>query len=165
MLDVVCYLAALCVASDYAPASEVSGFVRVTHQGRSVVASPEAVERLGARLDFMGGDNFVALRAGSLRQTCVDGACVVFRVSCRDLACTWQAGAAQQANGTSFLSEVRLTATSPEAMARARSAVFVSVRVDGEDRRISLAQLGDGGPADPGRYTAPMWSGDGRPAN
>ncbi|MDG2530320.1 hypothetical protein [Caulobacter endophyticus] len=164
MLDVVCYIAALCVASDYAPASEVSGFVRAMHQGRPVVASPEAVERLGARLDFMGGDNFVTLRAGSLRQTCVDGACVVFRTSCANLVCTWQAGAARPANGKPFLAEVRVAATSSEAMARARSAVFVSLEVGGQVRRVSLAQLGEGGPADPGRYTAPMWPADGRPA-
>lgn len=160
MLDVVCYLAAFCVAPDYAPAMGVSGTLRLLKDGRPVVAEAQAVQRLGVRLELLVGDNFYTVPAGRLRQTCVDDACVVFRVSCEASTCTWQAAGTQAGEERRVLSEVRLAAASPEALVAAKAAVFVPVEVAGERRLVSLAQLGDGAPTGGEAYLAAPWPGD-----
>lgn len=159
MFDLVCLAEPFCLTRDYAPAAQAEGPFPVTFNGRPIEAAPEAVARLGVKVSFAGGDNLITLSADVLRQTCVDGACVVFRSWCEGLTCTWQAG---NAGGQPqfFLHEIRLAAVSAEALARARAEIFVTV--DGGRRRLSLAQLGEGGPAAPGLYTAPVRPGDRR---
>jgi len=159
VLDLVCLSEPFCLTRDYAPASEVVGFHRVVRDGRPVEASPETVARLGVTVRFVASDNLVTLAADGLRQTCVDGACVVFRSWCEGLTCSWQAGAAD-GRAEPFLHEIKLQAVSAEALARAKAEVFISL--DGGRRRLSLAQLGEGGPAAPGLYTAPVRPGDRR---
>lgn len=158
MLDLVCLSEPFCVTQAYAPASEAAGMYRVVRDGRPIEASPEAVARLGVRVRFVVSDNFVTLAADGLRQTCVDGACVVFRTWCEGLTCSWQAGAYRDRSAP-FLHEITLQAVSAAALERAKAAVFVSL-ADG--RRLSLAGLGEGAPADPGLYTAPVRPGDRR---
>ncbi|KSB89276.1 hypothetical protein AS593_12040 [Caulobacter vibrioides] len=159
MLDLVCLSEPFCVTRDYEAASEAAGPFRVVRDGRPVEAAPEAVARLGVKVSFGGSDNLVTLPADGLRQTCVDGACVVFRSWCEGLTCTLQAGAVD-GRAEPFLHQISLAAVSADALARARAEVFVSV--DGGRRRLSLAQLGEGDPAAPGLYTAPVRPGDRR---
>lgn len=155
MLDLICDTTPFCVARDYAPAAEVTGmFRKVDTAGKPIQADAEAVKRLGVRIQYVSNDFLNAVRAQALRQTCVEGACVVFRMACDDLTCSWQA--APMKAGPVFLQEVRLTATSVEALARAKTKVFVSAG----GHPISLAQLDRSAPATTGDYTAPVTTED-----
>jgi hypothetical protein len=158
-LDLVCLAERFCVTRDYAAATEAAGPFHVVRAGKPVEAAPEAIARLGVKVSLASSDNLVTLSADALRQTCVDGACVVFRSWCEGLTCTWQAGAVD-GRAEPFLHGISLAAVSAEALARARAEVFVSI--DGGRRRLSLAQLGQGDPAAPGLYTAPFRPGDRR---
>lgn len=158
MLDLICDTAPFCVARDYAPAAETTGmFRKVDTAGRAIGADAEAVKRLGARIQFVSNDFINTVPAKVLRQTCVDGACVVFRMSCQDLACTWHAAPTAKAKSV-YLQEVRLIAASAEGLARAKASVFVA-GPQGE-HPISLAQLDSSGPAPAGAYDAPVTAED-----
>ena len=155
MLDLICDTAPFCVARDYAPAAETAGmFRKVDTAGRPIRAAPEAVQRVGVRIEYVANDFLNTVPAQFLRQTCVDGACVVFRMTCDDLTCAWQAAPTQA--GPVFLKEIRLTATSVEALARAKTKVFVSAG----GHPISLVQLDRSAPATTGDYTAPVTAED-----
>lgn len=158
MFDLVCQDPTFCITRDYAPAAEVAGMVRVLKGGQPVVADPEVAARLGVKVQVVASDNFVDLPAEGLRQTCVEGICVAFRVACADLTCSWQV-APLRAQGPLFLREIRLVAATPQALEAAKANVFVAVD---ERRRVALAALGEGGPAAPGVYTASKWPGDRR---
>jgi len=158
MLDLACLSDPFCVTREYAPVSEAAGVYRVVRAGAPLEASPDAVARLGVKVRFVMSDNFVTLAAEGLRQACFDDACVVFRAWCEGLSCSWQAGS-PRGQAEPVLHEIVLEAASPGALARAKAAVFVSLA---NGQRLSLAQLGEGGPADPGLYTAPARPGDRR---
>ncbi len=152
MLDLICDAAPFCVARDYAPAAETTGmFRKVDTAGRPIQADAEAVKRLGVRIQFVSNDNLKSVPAKILRQTCVEGACVVFRISCEDLTCSWHVAPTAKA-GPVYLKEIRLVATSAEGLARAKAQVFVSA----SGHRVSLAQLDKNGPAPAREYTAPV---------
>ncbi len=162
MLDLVCDYAPICVTRDYAPALELSGiFEVVDREGRKVMPSDATVLRLGVRIEFITGDNFFHIAPEKLRRTCAEDACVAFRMSCNDLTCSWQVGPMPN-QGETQLAEVRLTASSPGAMDRAKANVFVSFASVGGRQRISLAQLGEGQPAAPGLYEGFYIKGDQR---
>lgn len=155
MLDLICDNAPFCVTRDYAPAAETSGmFRKVDTSGRPMAAVPEAVRRLGVRVQYVSSDHLGDIAAQRLRQTCIGAACVVFRMSCQDLTCSWQAAPVAK-TGKTQLQEIRLTASSADALARARASVFVSAN----GVPISLAKLGEGRPALPGLYWGP-WTAD-----
>lgn len=155
MLDLICDAAPFCVARDYAPAAETTGmFRKVDTAGQPIRADVEAVKRLGVRIQVVSNDFINSVPAKVLRQSCADGYCVVFRTSCEDLTCTWHA--APMKAGPVHLSEIRLTATSAEGLAQAKTKVFVSTG----GHPISLAQLDSSQPAPAGDYTAPVTAQD-----
>lgn len=155
MLDLICDAAPFCVARDYAPAAETTGmFRKVDTAGQPIRADAEAVQRLGVRIQVVSNDFLNTVPAKVLRQTCAEGACVVFRMACDDLTCTWHAAPATA--GPVHLREIRLTATRVEGLARAKAKVFVSAG----GHAISLAQLDRSEPAPAGDYTAPVTAED-----
>lgn len=155
MLDLICDTTPFCVARDYAPAAEATGmFRKMDTAGKPIQADAEAVKRLGVRIQYVSNDFLNAVPAQALRQTCVEGACVVFRMACDDLTCSWQA--APMKAGPVFLREIRLTATSAEGLVQAKAEVFVSAG----GRPISLAELDRSVPAPAGDYTAPVTAED-----
>ncbi|MBO9543639.1 hypothetical protein [Caulobacter sp.] len=155
MLDLICDTAPFCIARDYAPAAETTGmFRKVDTAGRAIRADEQAVQRLGVRIQVVSNDFINTVPAKFLRQTCADGACVVFRMACDELTCSWQAAPTKA--GPVFLKEIRLTATSAEGLAQAKTKVFVSAG----GYPISLAQLDHSQPAPAGDYAAPVTAED-----
>ena len=149
-----------CISAEYAPASEQAGMVhRIGPDGQRIMASPEAVERLGVRVRWVANDYLTNIAARRLRETCVDGACVVFRMSCSGLTCSWQA-TPRGDEPIAFLSEARLVADSEAAIAEARCNVFVSVNTPRGVRHVSLEDMQTSTPAPTGRYTGPVSGAD-----
>lgn len=156
MLDLICDIAPFCVARDYAPAVETTGMFReVDTAGQAIQADAEAVKGLGVRIQYVSNDYLNRVPAKALRQACADGVCVVFRVSCEDLTCSWHVAPTLK-TGPVFLKEIRLVAASAEDLARAKTRVFVSAG----GHRISLARLDKNRPAPAGDYTAPVTAAD-----
>ncbi|MBJ7485434.1 hypothetical protein [Brevundimonas sp.] len=160
MQDLICEHVPFCVAREYVAASEISGgLIQIDPDGRAVVASPVAVEATGVRVQFVGNDNLTTIDPARLKQTCIDGACVVFRSSCINLVCTWHIGPLIP-DGPTYLQEVRLVGSDARSIARGMENVFISVHVEAGNRKISLAQLGTSAPAPAGTYTGPYTTED-----
>jgi hypothetical protein len=156
MLDLICDTPPFCVARDYAPAAESTGmFRKVDTAGQAIQADAEAVKRLGVRIQYVSNDYLNTVPAKALHQACADGVCVVFRMSCDDLTCSWHVAPAVK-TGPVYLKEIRLVAASAEGLARAKAQVFVSAG----GHKISLAQLDRNEPAPTGDYTAPVTAED-----
>lgn len=159
MLDIVCDHTPFCISREYLAASETAGMVvMLGPDGRAVRASAEAVERLGVRIEWVSNDVYTEISPARLRQTCRDDVCVVFRVSCQDLTCSWQAAPVTEGSPPT-LSEVRLIAADPAALERAKANVFVAVPGPIASL-LPLSTLGRGEPAPPGDYSGPASEAD-----
>lgn len=160
MFDIICDHAPFCVSRDFVAASELTGLVvAVDSDGRPLHASPDAIERLGVHIEWVANDVFTDVAPARLRQACRDDVCVVFRVSCQELTCSWQAAPINN-DLSAHLSEVRLTASSPAALERGKANVFVAVPGPTVDGLLSLSILGEGDPAPPRAYQGPATEAD-----
>ena len=109
-------------------------------------------------IEWVANDSFTDISPTRLRQTCRDDICVVFRVSCEGLSCSWQA-APMGDDPLPYLSEVRLTASNPAALERAKRNVFVAVPGP-IPSLLSLSTLGEGDPAPSRAYRGPATQAD-----
>ena len=145
MLDDPCIPAQheiFCLAPAYREISELTGFLReVGPNGEPVMVAPAKVEELGVRVEMIAQDNFVEIDRNSLRQTCVDDTCIVYRMSCEALACTWDVAPLTDTRET--LSRLRLTTVSASALDDASANIFAG-------SLIPLSALTEAGEAAPG---------------
>ena len=74
-------LAGLCIAAPYDRATQLSAMYR-PDDGRTGVADPEVVRRLGVRIDAYQSDLILSKLTAGAAATCVNGGCVIYAKSC-----------------------------------------------------------------------------------
>jgi len=119
-------LAGLCVAAPFDRATQLHAMYAYT-DGRTGVADPDLVRRLGVQIDLWRSDNLVAKDTTGGRRACGDAGCVVYIAVCSqdglDCRYEWKADTPHGFEGAT--GTLTMHARSEVEMEHARNAVFV----------------------------------------
>jgi hypothetical protein len=137
-------LAGLCLQSPYDKATNLNAMYAFSDG--TGVARPEAVRRLGVRIEAYQGDNIVAQDPTGLPRACVGVACIAYLKTCSDdgLQCEWDWGRAPGKDAGFGALTVWIGATSAAAMDAAVRAIAVQWwSGEGTPTPVPLAALGE----------------------
>jgi hypothetical protein len=126
-------LAGLCLVAPYDKAVDLNAmYAIVDAHGHRLASEPDAVRRLGVKIDAYQSDNIVFKQSAATAEACAGQDCVRYARACapNGLICYVEWGRLQSARGRSaepilITRAFSISAVSVEAMRRANEALFV----------------------------------------